>query len=398
MVKQLDFGHRNSLPRNFFMSTSRAFSRLLLRKAGLITLCIVSLSACEGTNKPIVEDTRSRQSTSSVSSASSSSIESGNVSSSAAVQSSSSSGPVIPDTDPSAQGGLAISENKFLGNIVNNYVPTHFGTYWNQVTPENAGKWGSVEYQRDNMYWTDLDRAYGYAKANGMPFKLHTLVWGSQEPAWLADLTPAEQLQEVEEWIAALAERYPDVEMVDVVNEPLHAPPSYKDAIGGDGASGWDWVIWSFSQARTHFPNAELHINDYGIVNSPQDVTRYREIIQLLINQGLIDAIGVQSHAFSLNDLSANALDYNLDSLAELQLPIYISEWDIDDTEQVNQLLKYQELFPVAWEHPAVAGVTIWGYIEGETWRSEFNSGLIQPDGSPKPALQWLINYFAQRP
>jgi hypothetical protein len=37
-----------------------------------------------------------------------------------------------------------------------------------------------------------------------------------------------------------------------------YAPPSYKDAIAGDGATGWDWVIWSFEQARKGIPECQI--------------------------------------------------------------------------------------------------------------------------------------------
>lgn len=35
------------------------------------------------------------------------------------------------------------------------------------MTPENAGKWGSVESTRDTMNWGQLDTAYTLAKTNG---------------------------------------------------------------------------------------------------------------------------------------------------------------------------------------------------------------------------------------
>jgi len=46
----------------------------------------------------------------------------------------------------------------------------------------------------------------------------------------------------------------PDLPMIDVVNEPLHAVPPYAAALGGSGATGWDWVIKAFEMARGHFP------------------------------------------------------------------------------------------------------------------------------------------------
>lgn len=308
--------------------------------------------------------------------------------------SSSAAGPVIPDPDPLANGGLAAQQDKFLGNVLATTVPSHFGVYWNQVTPENAGKWGEVEAVQDQMDWTYLDQAYGYAKANNMSFKLHTLIWGSQQPEWLADLSPTQQLLEIEQWIGALAARYPDVDMIDVVNEPQHAPPSYKAAIGGDGASGWDWVVWAFNAARANFPNAQLHLNDYGIINDITALETHLHIAEILQIQGLIDGIAIQCHAFNVNNLDAQTIRQNLNRLDDLSLPIYVSELDVDDTLEVDQAAVYAEIFPEFWQHPAVAGVTLWGYIEGQTWRSDTHSEIVNEDGSEKPAMTWLRSYF----
>jgi hypothetical protein len=52
----------------------------------------------------------------------------------------------------------------------------------------------------------------------------------------------------------------------------------------------------------------------------------------------------------------------------------------------------YKEQFPVFWEHYAVKGVTLWGYIQGEQWKS--NAYLVRTDGTERPALQWLKTYL----
>ena len=96
--------------------------------------------------------------------------------------------------------------NKFLGTAVDGPPDyEHLLAYFDQLTPGNAGKWGSVEAVRDVMNFAALDTAYQFARAHGLRFKLHTLVWGQQQPDWLAALTPAEQRAELEQWFAALA-------------------------------------------------------------------------------------------------------------------------------------------------------------------------------------------------
>jgi GH35 family endo-1,4-beta-xylanase len=94
----------------------------------------------------------------------------------------------------SAQTGLGVGGKKFLGNIMTAKPDSTHHVYWNQVTPENAGKWLSVEIDRDVMTWQVLDNLFAYAAQHGMPVKQHTFVWGQQEPRWVAGL-PAEEQQ-----------------------------------------------------------------------------------------------------------------------------------------------------------------------------------------------------------
>jgi len=313
--------------------------------------------------------------------------------------------PPYTRTDPP----IAAGKDKFLGSAWSpNTASLNFTNYWNQVTPENGGKWGSVEGVRDVMNWTQADAAYALAKANGFKFKWHTLIWGGQQPNWIAVLPPAEQLEEIREWYAAIAARYPEIDQIDVVNEPIHQQPrlpasgGYIQALGGDNGlygTGWDWVIKSFEMAREFFPNAQLLINDYSITNDGNATTTYLTIINLLKARGLIDGIGDQVHAFSTTEAAPMPNHRaNLDRLAATGLPIYATEFDLDGVFQgvlnhETQLANYQRVFPVFWEHPAVKGVTIWGYVRGNHWRNAQGDWLLYENGGERPALQWLIKY-----
>src|SRR5262245_43037632 len=62
---------------------------------------------------------------------------------------------------------------QFVGNITTqNAVDTDgrvFSTYWDQISPENAGKWGSVQSSPGAGYnWRTLDAICGYTEQNGM--------------------------------------------------------------------------------------------------------------------------------------------------------------------------------------------------------------------------------------
>ncbi|MBL3658429.1 endo-1,4-beta-xylanase [Fulvivirga sediminis] len=291
-------------------------------------------------------------------------------------------------------GQLAKNQSKFLGSThTQGETPLNFDHYWNQLTPANAGKWASCEQNRDDFnYWLWMDRAYDHAREFDLAFKEHTLVWGhsSGEPAWMQSLPQNEQMEEVLEWFEALSGRYPDLELIDVVNEPLHDPPSYAPALGGAGSTGWDWVIWSFEQARIYFPNAQLILNEYNVLNYTNTCDDFLEIVELLQDRNLIDGIGLQAH--SLENINFSTIQRNMELMASTGLDIYISELDLRGND-ATQLALYQQLFPYFWEHPSVKGITLWGYLEGDMWRNE--AYLLAADGvTERPALQWLKDYF----
>ena len=50
--------------------------------------------------------------------------------------------------------------------------------------------------------------------------------------------------------------------------------------------------------------------------------------------------------------------------------------------------------FTMFWNHEKVAGITIWGYIEGQTWLA--NTGLMTSGGDPRPAMTWLSDFLGR--
>lgn len=334
--------------------------------------------------------------------------------------------PPVPPAYTRTGQPLATGKDKFLGSAWSPaQASLNFGAYWNQVTPENAGKWGTAEPTRGVFNFVQAHQAEAAARAiPGGVFKWHTLFWGNQQPTWIYDLPPDQQLAEINNWLQAIATDFPNIDQIDVVNEPLHDPPDktsagnttasagsggYYEALGGAGATGYDWIINAFTLARQYFPNSKLVLNDYSITNDGNATTRYLVIINLLKDRGLIDAIGIQAHAFeyNYNNLPQSAATHaaNLARLADTGLPIYVTEFDIDGVDPVfgvqddnAQLQRYQALFPVFWESPAVKGITMWGYVQGSHWRTNTGAWLMYTNGAERPALQWLTNYVPDTP
>ncbi|AUX46535.1 endoglucanase [Sorangium cellulosum] len=295
----------------------------------------------------------------------------------------------------SGTGGAAPSEEKFVGNITTSgAVREGFARYWNQITPENEGKWASVERSRGNRDWSKLDAIYRYAQENNLIFKHHVFVWGSQQPDWIANLSAADQRQAVRDWMQAFCERYPDTKYIDVVNEPPpHTTPSYKAGLGGDGASGWDWIVNSFKWAREFCPNAVLILNDYNNIEYQGEHNHFKEIARKVIEAGApVDAIGAQAHdAFKINTTQVKGF---IDSLASLGKPVYITEYDIGIQNDEEQRRVMEEQFTMFWNHPAVPGITLWGYIVGATWRD--NTGIQHANGTMRPAMSWLMEFLGR--
>ena len=327
---------------------------------------------------------------------------------------------LTPAVAPAQSGaGFPIyGKDKWLGSV-NELTRPLFTQYFNQVTPENAGKWGSAAgtTRTAAMRWNNLDQAYGVAQTNGFPFNFHVLVWGNQQPTWMSSLPAEEQLAELHKWFAAVAARYPNIAWLQVVNEPLHDPPdcthsanqgnncnasgNYARALGGangtDG-TGWDWVLNAFRLAKQYFPNTKLMLNDYSITNSNSATTQYLQIIEILKRENLIDTVGVQGHAFSTTgDMAVHKA--NLDRLAATGLPIQVTELDIDGVASGGtpgdavQLRNYRRIVPTFWEHPGVEGITVWGWRQPNHWRNAQNAPIVLSDDTPKPAAHWLYNY-----
>lgn len=305
-----------------------------------------------------------------------------------------------------SEGHAQLSSNpdKFLGNITTSYNVDwgneKYYTLWNQITPENESKWSSIEGSRRGSFnWGGCDNAYNYAKRYGFPFKFHCLIWGAQYPGWMDNLSTEEQYKAIVEWMDAIKARYPDLPLIDVVNEaiPGHQPAPYKAALGGDGKTGYDWIIKAFEMAYERWPDAILIYNDYNTFQWQR--TEFINLVKVLRDAGApIDAYGCQSH-----DLTGmNFTDFK-SAMTEIQnalkMPMYSTEYDIGTTDDNLQLQRYKEQIPYMWDADYCAGITLWGYIYGRTWIKDDNtgeggiSGIIK-DGKDRPAMTWLREYM----
>ena len=294
---------------------------------------------------------------------------------------------------------LSSNPYKFLGNITTRGnveagggVPAYY-TLWNQITCENESKWSSVEGNRGVFNWGGAENAFSYAKRNNFTYKFHALVWGAQYPDWLPDLSPKERFAALTNWFDHAKAKFNTLPMIDVVNEAVgnHQPgnPMIKETLGGGGKTGYDWLIKAFDMAYQRWPDAILIYNDYNSIR--YDLDAYITLVQTLRDAGApIDAYGNQSHELSgISDTELkSALKKQQDAL---QMPMFVTELDIDIANDAQQKAQYQKVLPILWEAPYCAGVTLWGYIHGATWVN--NSGLYK-NSAERPAMTWIKEYM----
>ncbi|MBX9853464.1 MAG: endo-1,4-beta-xylanase, partial [Cytophagaceae bacterium] len=331
---------------------------------------------------------------------------------------------------------LGKCKGKYLGNIIQNSVRSDYTAYWNQATSENGSKWGSVEGTQGKYNFATSDVAYNWAKNNNGLFKYHTLVWGSQTPGWVAGASTATLTASIQNYIKAVADHYGPMgglKIIDVLNEPVNTamPGNMKAALtagyqaepanANDKNNQYGWVIWCFQLARKQFPDAQLLINEYNVeMNWNNCRAPYIAMVNAVKNapnltdgkKNLIDGVGLQCHG--VDNLTAANFKACIDEIwTKTGVPIHITEFDqAANPNEAKQQSVYSTLIPVAWEHPHVAGITFWGYVQGTTWIN--GNGAMGPNGtdsgilySPnyatkpngeRPAMTWLKQYMTSRP
>src|SRR5919112_3008872 len=175
------------------------------------------------------------------------------------------------------------------------------GKEFNSLSPENQMKWEFIHPKQHRYRFGPADRIVEFANKHGQVVRGHTLLWHSQNPAWLTDgdFTPDELKQILRDHIRTVVGHYKgDIYQWDVANE----------IFDGDGNLRTEENIWlrelgpgiiakAFRWAHQADPNAKLFFNDFGVesVNAKSDA--YLALIQKLRADGVpVDGFSVQGH------------------------------------------------------------------------------------------------------
>lgn len=272
---------------------------------------------------------------------------------------------------------------------------------FNASVHENALKWDNTEPAKGQVSYANTDRILNWSKSNRLKIRGHTLFWEVEKynQAWLKALSKEELRRAVQNRAIEICTRYRGrITEYDVLNEMLHGDFFQKKL--GEGI-----VKDMFRWCHIADPSARLYVNDYNILNG-QELDRYVNQIRSLLKRGVpVGGIGVQGHI--RENISAARVQHSLDTLAKFGLPIKITEFDVVADTEESQALILTDVYRVAFAHPAVKGILMWGFWEGAHW--EPKAALFRKNWEPKPAAkvyrdlvynQWWtkINAFTDKP
>lgn len=274
---------------------------------------------------------------------------------------------------------------------------------FNSITPENDLKIGPIHPQEDKYNWAAADSIIAFAQRNNLKIRGHNLVWHfeSQTPKWMFVNKEGKQaskelvLQRLKDHITTVVSRYKGkIYAWDVANEVIsdnrneYLRPSEWYKICGE-----EYIAKAFQWAHEADPKALLFYNDYNEID-PVKREKIHRLVKSLKDAGVpIHGVGLQAH-WAINEPSYGQLDSTLKRLADLGLPLHITELDISvykkehnardrNAEDANtaftaekeqaQLEKYKMIFGLFRKYrKSVKSVTFWNLSDRYSWLDNF--------------------------
>jgi endo-1,4-beta-xylanase len=300
--------------------------------------------------------------------------------------------PALPE--PTNLRGAADRTGRVVGvalqaRLLNDASYTSVAREFSSVTAENEMKWQSLEPQPNQFNFNQADRIVAFAEQNEMRVRGHTLVWHSQLPGWVSQLTTPEAVRSAMlNHIETVVSRYRGrVFAWDVVNEAWQDNASALRTSVFQQQLGDRFIDEAFIAARAADPDAKLYYNDYGTEGTNRKANAVFTMVQGMVERGVpIDGVGMQMHIGTGGGPTAEQFASNMQRLVELGLEVNISELDISacgdgavDERLQAQAERAYEIVQACMNQPACNFITVWGISDQYSWRRNDCEGQALP-------------------
>ena len=265
----------------------------------------------------------------------------------------------------------------------------------------NEQKPETVQPVEGRFNWGPADTIIEFGEMTGMRLRWHTLVWHSQNPAWLfqdksnPNRPASKELmnQRLKTHIQTIMRRYQGrIESYDVVNEPISDRIGLRN--GGEGSKwheilGAEYIDNAFRWAREADPKAQLVINDYNLESNPRKRQEMYNLVKGMKERGVpVDVIGIQMH-IDIQNPSVQQIRETIELFASLGVKVMVTELDISiytsdseakktvtDAMLLGQAQRYKDIFAMLQEQAQKGNlanmVIFWGPSDGTSWKNNF--------------------------
>ncbi|MFF2889139.1 endo-1,4-beta-xylanase [Paenibacillus sp. NPDC057967] len=238
--------------------------------------------------------------------------------------------------------GTAVSVNALISDP--QYAEV-LGREFNMITPENDMKFQFIHPQRNQYAFAEMDALMEFAELNNMKVHGHTMAWSEAVPRWVTEgnFSDSELKTILEEHIATVVGRYPQILSWDIINEPLagmNDDPSIRPSIWYDKL-GEEYIEIALRAAHAANPAAKLYMNEYWIEENNVKSNAVYELVKGLKQRGVpIHGVGFQMHEDLTDEwdpVSAEEFKTTASKFAHLGIEVRVSELDMNIHNAVNE-------------------------------------------------------------
>lgn len=265
---------------------------------------------------------------------------------------------------------------------------------------EGSMKQFTIEGQEGVFTFDKADQMVALAAANGVPYRLHTLIQaGAMAPWFLNGLTPVNWQGMFADYIAAVLAHLTGPRSIDVVGECLSSNGSgYADNAFFQAAGGIGYVAKAFELARGHNGSAILCLSENQIEYYASKRTALYGLLDTLVPTGNIDAVAVQSHLRLSRSYDFDAIQTMFETIKGYGIKANITELDVSaqaahSTDEQDRLAaRLVQNYVEAWRAAECGDELLaWGLSDRHSWlHDEFPAYTQRPlpfDANLQPKL-----------